>query len=216
MVVALACEPDIITPRPPIPPGWLPDPRSANGSLRRRQRGSDPWQDFSEWCSRRRLEPLASNGFCLAAYLTDRLSEVEEEGRLAHCPGRLIAWVQKIDAVHIQAGLAHPELSQPIVELLARYRLTWRRIEDADMVSASRRLRRVVRAIPTGLLGDRDSAMILTGVLGALPFVDLTAVLVGDVDRDPGDGFLLRAPGRESFWLGSVDARGLCAPCTLL
>lgn len=162
-VVGAACEPDLITPRPPIPPSWLPDPRSANGSLRRRQRGSDPWQDFSEWCSRRSLEPLASNGFCLNAYLTDRLSEVDVDGRLAHGPGRLIAWVQKIDAVHVQAGLDRPELSQRIIELLARYRLTWRRIEDADMVSASRRLRRVVRAILTGLLGDRDSAMHVSG-----------------------------------------------------
>lgn len=202
--------------RPPVPPGWLGDPRGEQGTLRRRRSRSDAWQEFVEWCALRDLEPLPSTGSTFAAYLTHRAGELDELGRMAHGSGRTVGWIRKVDEVHDVAGFVRPGSTPEVAEVLLRHRFAWRQIEQGATSSPSQQLVRVLSAIDASMTGDRDTAMVLAGAVGAMSYVDLAQLTLGSVHIIPGDGVWLTLGGDEAIWLGSVDVPGLCAPCAIL
>ena len=64
------------------------------------------WSHFVDWCAVRDLPSLPSTGPTVAAYLINRISEIDEFGRMAHSHSR--GWVKLLDDAHSAAGHERP------------------------------------------------------------------------------------------------------------
>jgi hypothetical protein len=199
---------------PPVPPAWLEDPEAQHVRQIARVRALGLWSHFVDWCALRDLPSLPSTGPTVAAYLINRISELDEFGRMAHSHSK--GWVKLIDDVHSAAAHERPGSSPEVREVLSRHRVARDRARPTPSNSPAHQLGKVVRAIESSATGVRDTAIILIGALGAMRYADLATLTASSALLVPGDGVWLDLSAEEEgTWIGSVGVRGLCAPCAI-
>jgi len=199
---------------PPVPPAWLEDPRAQHARRIGRVREWELWSHFVDWCAVRDLPSLPSTGPTVAAYLINRISEIDEFGRMAHNHSK--GWVKLLDDVHSAAGHERPGSSPEVRGVLSRHRVVRDRIRPNPRNSPAHQLDKVVSAIEPSATGIRDTAIILIGALGAIRYADLANLTAVSALLVPGDGVWLDLSGEEEgIWIGSVGVSGLCAPCAI-
>lgn len=131
------------------------------------------WQHFSAWCAAQGLDALPASPQTLALYLT------------AHAMALKTSTLQRrlsaISQAHQHAGQASPT-ADPIA------RATWAGIRRAHGTAQRQKapavvdqLRAMLEALPPGLIGARDRALLLLGFSGAFRRSELVSLDVGDV-----------------------------------
>jgi integrase len=139
------------------------------------------WEHFTTWCVAHGRSALPAEPATIALYLAGNADLL----RVATLQRRLAA----ISRAHRAIGLASPtSMSNPIVSE------TWKGIRRSKGVAQTGKaalltadLRQMLAAIPSGLIGIRDRALLLLGFAGAFRRSELVALNVEDLDfREEG------------------------------
>lgn len=210
-----------------VPP-YLPAPASVpfNGAPRsfaldpepRRRRTPDPWADFEAWCARRAISSLPASGLVVASYLLDRSREIDDSGALAHSAGRLKSWIDLIDAIHVEAHLPRIRSASPVPTVLTNF-IKYQDRAKCQSFPAVNALESLLEAIEVSLEEadrDRARALLLIGAVGGLTYASLTALRVGDVLADPGDGLRVSTSSADIIWIPVIRQAQLCPACAFV
>lgn len=139
------------------------------------------WNQWERWCRTRGVAPMPAAPALICAYLTERAGTGVAVGTLDMDCGA-------ISYLHRRHGLDDPILSEGVRQV----RRGLRRLVGAAPRRQARPLQtNDVRAIVTAIdranpKGARDAAIILLGFASALRRSELAALVVGDVDFQPG------------------------------
>ena len=140
------------------------------------------WRDFRTWCERRQRMALPAKPETVALYLTARAK--------THKVSSLSRRLTVIGKIHGAAGKPNPVKDE-------RVRRVWQGILRDKGEATSRKtptlvtdLRKMLRALPKGLAGSRDRALLLFGFAGAMRRSELVALNFGDLVRTD-DGFVV-------------------------
>jgi site-specific recombinase XerD len=151
---------------------------STRGAYRR------DWKGFQGWCAARDLAALPADPAAVALYI----SELAGGGLHASTINRRLA---ALADAHQEAGVDSPTKSAVVLEVMAGIRRTHGvapRRQVAAAVTAD--VRRMVEALPSGLIGVRDRALLLVGFAGAFRRSELVALDVTDV-TETDDGLVI-------------------------
>jgi site-specific recombinase XerD len=132
------------------------------------------WRHFTAWCAGHQLVALPAT----PATLTRYLSVLAQTLRPATIARRLVAIAQ----AHASAGHPSPTTDAGVREVwkgLCR-ELGTRQVGKAPLLTAD--VRALVSALPEGLAGTRDRALLLAGFAGAFRRSELVALDVADVE----------------------------------
>ncbi len=131
------------------------------------------WADFAQWCAARGDAALPASVPTVVEYVQSL--GARGEGRTA--AERLRA----IERAHREVGLPSP--TDDNRARLATTRAQWRQRRPATstVALADDDLHRILDALPTGIIGDRDRALLLIGYGGGLRPSELVALDVADV-----------------------------------
>lgn len=140
------------------------------------------WRDFRTWCERRQRMALPAKPETVALYLTARAK--------THKVSSLSRRLTVIGKIHGAAGKPNPVKDE-------RVRRVWQGILRDKGEATSRKtptlvtdLRKMLRALPEGLAGSRDRALLLFGFAGAMRRSELVALNFGDLVLTD-DGFVV-------------------------
>jgi integrase len=162
------------------------------------------WADFVQWCVTRGDSALPATASSVVEYL----AELAKERRPATVERRLAA----ISAEHRAVGLPSPTDDPRVRIQVTRLRWQQRRPTGRTVPLEVRELRAMLRALPRGLVGTRDRALLLVGYGAGLRPSELVALDVSDlVVVETGLSIaLLRGrvviPFDPSYRLDAVDA----------
>lgn len=133
------------------------------------------WAAFTAWCAGRELRPLPADPATLALYLTDRAGAGLK-------PASLAVAIAAVRAQHQAAGLPSPHNHPQVSEIWQGIRRTLgtapRRVSPVLVAD----LQALLGALPRGLLGVRDRALLVVGMAGALRRSELASLEVADLE----------------------------------
>ncbi len=131
------------------------------------------WAEFTSWCATGGLEALPATPETLARYLVE-LAEVARVSTI----GRRISSVAQ---AHQAAGLAVPSDDPQLRAVWAGIRRIHGTAVDQAAPLTVGLLRQTIDALPPGLTGTRDRALLLIGFAAALRRSEFVALGVGDL-----------------------------------
>jgi integrase len=138
------------------------------------------WAFFVEWCDSEGLHPLPAAPESVAAFLARRATQ-----------GRKVATLEleltAISQAHLSIGLPTPRSSVEVRTVLQGIRRTLGVAPDQKAPILPADLRRMLAALPVGLQGSLDRALLLVGYAGAFRRSELVGLDVPDV-RITDDG----------------------------
>jgi integrase len=150
-------------------------------NTRRAYRGA--WQAWVTWAEAQHVTPLPAAPEAVACYLT----ALAEAGR--RVPSLELA-LAALAAAHQAAGVASPRSAPVVREVLKGIRRTLGVAPHPKAAVRVPELRAMLAALPEGLLGLRDRALLLVGFSSALRRAELVALDVADVVPGP-DGLTI-------------------------
>ncbi len=153
------------------------------------------WTIFGRWCERVGQPPLPATPELVGWFLAEKSAEVRPDGRPAYAPSTMTRWVASINTIHSLAGHPKPGQASAVREILrgiARSRATppARRepllTDDVRIIVET--MRQGAGRWPERAAERRDSALLLTGLTGAMRRSELSGLLVSDVRPHRADG----------------------------
>jgi len=141
------------------------------------------WRDFAAWCEARAQPALPAPPETVALYLTD----LAGMGRKASTIGRRLS---AISQAHQLAGFPSPTKDGRVRAVLAGIRRTHGSAQEAKAPALADDIRAMVAALPAGLVGTRDRALLLLGFAGAFRRSELVALDVADL-AETRDGLVV-------------------------
>jgi len=173
--------------------------RAAKAQATLRAYRSD-WRHFEDWCRQKCLTALPAAPYTVAFYLGETAA--------THRPSTLARRLTSINKVHRAAGHPAPALAEhlSVGETLKGIRRVHGTEQTGKHPLFTDDLRAMVGALPCGLIGIRDRALLLVGFAGAFRRSELAAVRVEEV-QETKEGILIRisrsktdpeAKGREA------------------
>src|SRR5690606_15219863 len=134
------------------------------------------WADFTAWCESQGLCPLPAAPEVVASYI----SVLADGGKKASTIRRRLA---SISRAHQAAGYASPTQAAAVRE-------AWRGIcrqhgtqQPGKAPILIETLRAMVAALPSGMIGIRDRALLLLGFAGAFRRSELVGLDVEDIEE---------------------------------
>ncbi len=155
----------------------------AKASATRRAYRSD-LRAFVAWCAPRGLSSLPATPETVALYLSDR---ADQGAKVASLERSLVA----ISQAHAAKGLPSPRGSAVVREVVKGIRRTLGVAQEQKNALLVPDLRAMLKALPPGLLGARDRALLLLGFAGAFRRAELVSLDVEDVEFT-WEGLLVR------------------------
>ena len=141
------------------------------------------WDDFTTWCAHHGLVTLPAAPETVAVYLT----HLAELGRKPATLGRRLS---AISQAHQLAGHASPTKSAIVKETHRGIRRALGTRQEGKAPAVTADIRRMVDALPGGLLGIRDRALLLVGFAGAFRRSELVGLDLQDV-KETADGLVI-------------------------
>ena len=172
-------------------PGLAAGFRAAALSASTRTAYQGDWARFQAWCAQTGVVSLPAEPAAVAEYVAQAASLVGESGRFAYAPATLARWVAAVNAAHRAVGRHAPGDNPGVQATLRGIRTTRRQPRRRAKPVALEQLRAVLASIdraswPAGVIGARDSAMLLLGFAGALRRSELAALTLADVELADG------------------------------
>ena len=158
------------------------------------------WSEFTAWCALRGVEPLPASPETLARYLVE-LAEVAKVSTI----GRRISSVAQ---AHRAAGMAAPSDDPQLRAVWAGIRRTHGAAVDRAAPLTVGLLRQTIDALPLGLAGTRDRALLLVGFAAALRRSELVALDVEDLVQVP-EGLVLTKRRSKTDQEGAGEQLGV-------
>lgn len=187
------------------------------------------WAAFQRWCDDYDQVALPASGETVSAYLTDRASLVKPSGDFTYAPSTLARWVTSINVKHHEAGMTQPGSLSEVKRTLAGIRRghvrPTRRMAPLLLDDLKKVLTSIdIHTFPHGLIGLRDSALLVMGFAGAFRRSELASRLVEDVTIHAQDGLHVRLLTSKTDQEGRGAVKGLpfganpltCPPCAFL
>ena len=126
------------------------------------------WRHFTGWCEQHGRESIPASPETVALYLSD----LAREHKASTVTRRAVA----INQAHQAAGHESPTATAVVRTLLSGIRRTKGIAPTTKTPTLTNDIRLMVAALPTGLLGVRDRALLLVGFAGAFRRSELVAV----------------------------------------
>jgi site-specific recombinase XerD len=133
------------------------------------------WSRFAAWCAGHGACALPADGATLALYLTD----LAQKGAKVSTLTRALA---AISVQHRDNGHDSPRSDRRVAAVLAGIRRTVGVAATKKAPLTVEALRTVVQALPVGMAGVRDRAVLLLGFAAALRRSEIVALDVGDLE----------------------------------
>jgi site-specific recombinase XerD len=140
-------------------------------------------RDFEAWCLDHGRDPMPASAELVADYISD----LAATGRSAATITRRLS---SISQAHQMARLESPTQTQLVRMTAAGIRRTISTAPRQARPIVVEELRLMLDALPDGLRGARDRALLLVGFAGAFRRSELVALVVEDVQRRP-EGLLI-------------------------
>jgi site-specific recombinase XerD len=187
------------------------------------------WAAFTSWCDQVGADSLPADPELVSTYLAMAANMVDENGDLYYAPGTLKRWLWSINKAHFVAGFAKPGSHPDVSTTMAGIKRVRARPADRKAPLLLGDLKRVFGEIdlnswPHGVIGQRDTTMLLFGFAGAYRRSELASLQLRDVRIHPEDGLhvLLRSSKTDQESVGVV--KGLpfganpvtCPPCAFV
>jgi integrase len=131
------------------------------------------WADFVRWCVARGEAALPASPETVIEYLEDL--DVRGDGEAGE------RRVRAIGSAHKEAGIATPTDDDRVRAVATRVRWRQRRPAVATAAIEHDDLELILDALPSGIIGDRDRALLLIGARAALRPSELVALDVADL-----------------------------------
>ena len=143
------------------------------------------WRSFETWCRQQGLAALPATPDTVALYLGEMAATLR--------PSTLARRLTSINKVHRAAGHPAPALMEhlSVGETLKGIRRIHGTGQTGKTPLFTDDLRVMVEALPGGLIGMRDRALLLTGFAGAFRRAELAALCLEDV-REVKEGLVVR------------------------
>jgi integrase len=158
------------------------------------------WSDFRNWCARRGRISLPATAETVALYLTARAK--------THKTSSLARRLTVIGKAHRAKRKDNPTKDE-------RVKKVWRGILRTKGESVNRKrptllaeLKQMLLTVPPGLSGDRDCALILFGLAGAMRRSELVSLNVGDLEL-VDEGYIVRIRRSKTDQTGKSRAIGI-------
>lgn len=135
------------------------------------------WKHFTGWCADHGRQALPASPGTVALYLS-ALADT-------HKAATLTRRVSAISQAHQMAGLEPPSAAVEVRAVLAGIRRAKGTAPRVKAPTLTDDIRRMVAALPPGLLGTRDRALLLLGFAGAFRRSELVGLDVSDVAFTP-------------------------------
>jgi integrase len=158
------------------------------------------WRAFGAWCDQHERASLPAAPETIALYI----SALAEDRKVATIQRRLAA----ISVVHQLAGHESPTRSPLARAVMQGIRRTRGAAPAAKEPATTPVLRAMVAALPAGLLGARDRALLLLGFAGAFRRSELVGLDVGDV-RETSDGLVVTLRVSKTDQAGEGSTKGI-------
>lgn len=129
------------------------------------------WKAFAVWCQSRGLASLPAAAETVAVYLAERADNGAK-------PASLDVYLAAISEAHRASGHPSPRDAAPVRAVRTGIRRTHGTAQHQKAPATVDTLRRMIAALPAGILGARDAALLLLGFSAALrrsELVGLTA-----------------------------------------
>jgi len=155
------------------------------------------WQHFTEWCR--------ANGLCALPAAPKTVAWYLSESSRSLRPGTLSRRLISINKVHRAAGQPAPALSDDLVvaETLKGIRRVHGTGQHGKQPLFTDDLRQMVGALPGGLIGVRDRAILLLGFAGGFRRSELAGLETRDI-RETEEGLVVRVSRSKT----DQEARG--------
>jgi len=154
------------------------------------------WRHFQDWCRGKGVCALPAAPETIALYLSESSQKLR--------PGTLNRRLTSINKVHRAAGHAAPAAGDLVVgETLKGIRRVHGTEQAGKQPLFTDDLRRMMGALPAGLMGIRDRAILLLGFAGAFRRSEL-ALLAADQVRESKEGLVVRVARSKT----DQEARG--------
>lgn len=138
------------------------------------------WADFTAWCAEKHAAPLPALPATVAAYI----AELARAGRK---PATIQRRLASISQAHQMRGHPSPAAHEAVRSVLKGIRRAHGSAQHQATAATIAIIRRMVDALPEGLAGTRDRALILVGFAGAFRRSELVGLEIRDLDfRDSG------------------------------
>ena len=143
------------------------------------------WHHFQQWCRQNGFAALPASPETVAFYLGATAA--------THRPSTLTRRLTSINKVHRAAGYPAPALMEHlnVGETLKGIRRIHGTRQTAKRPLFTDDLRTIIAALPPGMIGTRDRALLLIGFAGAFRRSELAALRVEDVEETK-EGILIR------------------------
>ena len=141
------------------------------------------WASFTAWCREHGAAPLPATPSTVASYLADMAS--------SHKPSTIQRHLAAINGAHRLAGTPSPTAHEAVRLVMQGIRRTLGVAPAQARPIGLEDLRRMLAALPKGMAGDRDRALLLVGWAGAFRRAELVALDVEDVEATD-DGLVVR------------------------
>ena len=187
------------------------------------------WKGFEMWCAARQYATLPAEPVTVARYLAHSANLVDERGDWFYAPNTISRWLAAINKAHELAGFAKPGHDPHVTQTVDGIRRERARPEARKAPLLLADLRRTLAEIdlnswPHGVIGHRDSALLLMGFTGAYRRSELAALEIGDVRLHTEDGLHVLLRKSKTDQEGSGLVKGLpygsnsltCSPCAFV
>lgn len=187
------------------------------------------WSAFERWCDQHDQVALPAQGETVAAYLADRASLVAESGEYVYAPSTISRWVTSINVRHHREGLRQPGALAVVKNTLSGIRRSHvrptRRMAPLLLDDLKKVLMGIdIHSYPAGIIGHRDSAILVMGFAGAFRRSELAKRVLEDVVVHSQDGLHVRMLTSKTDQEGRGSVKGLpfganpltCPPCAFL
>jgi len=197
-----------------------------SSSTRAAYRGD--WARFRAWSAGTGVASLPADPVVVAEYLAQAASLVGQSGRFVYTPATLARRLAAVNAAHRAAGARAPGDDPAVAATMRGIRATRRQPRRRAKPVGLEQLRTVLGAIdraqwPAGVIGARDTAILLLGFAGALRRSELAALRLADVELTDG-ALTLRIRSSKTDQQGEGHTvgyprgtrRDTCAGCAVL
>jgi integrase len=191
------------------------------------QRGYDTdWRAFVEWAGRHEHSPIPADPNHVAQHLAEMANLRAEDGKYHYAVNSVMRRLAAINKAHQLAHLTMPGTHPDVLLTVAGIRRTRKEPERAKKPILLGALRHILEEIPVhswpgGVIGHRDSTLLLFGFVGAYRRSELAFLTMGDVTEHPEDGLHVRLRWSKTDQEGNGRTNVLpfgedtltCAPC---
>jgi len=154
------------------------------------------WRQITAWCKAERIKPLPASPAVVARYLAAMAGD-----------GYKVATIKRhlatISVKHRLAGQPDPTKAAEVAETMKGIRRTRGAEQKQAKPLLPADLRRIVKALPAGVDGARDRALLLFGFASSFRSAEIIALRVEDVEFKPqGIAVFLRSSKTDQEGIG--------------